>query len=51
MCTVEDIGKELQVPILGSKETLIGKICALRKDVLQEHLGMSVQDASSHTKE
>ena len=51
MCTVEDIAKELRVPISGSKETVIGKIRALRKDVLQEHLGMSVEDASSHTKE
>ena len=51
MCTLEDIAKELRVPVSGSKEAVIRKIRALRKDVLQEHLGMSVEDASSHTKE
>merc|ERR1712086_770815 len=51
MCTLEDIAKELRVPISGSKEAVIRNIRVLRKDVLQEHLGMSVEDASSHTKD
>ena len=51
MCTLEDIAKELGVPVSGSKKAVIRNIRELRRDVLQEHLGMSVKDASSHTKD